>query len=95
MLLGSVALLDANLRADLAQWNRYRQAYADALAAAADARKHFEAAGDVPRTASTLATEASIYLRRAGSKIYPRPSRPPRSAICRCRSRVRHADRIC
>ncbi|NVB83490.1 MAG: serine/threonine protein kinase [Kofleriaceae bacterium] len=68
MLLGSVSLLDANLRADLAQWGRYRQAYADALAAAAEARKRFDAVGDAPRIAQVFAAEASLYLRRADDR---------------------------
>lgn len=68
VLAGAVALLEARARLHLGQWNRYRQAYSDALEAAARARKHFDAIGDVRRSTFALADSALIMLERGDER---------------------------
>jgi serine/threonine protein kinase len=68
MLLGSLAVLSAQAHQRLAQWNRYRAAYGDAIAFAQEARKQFELLGDVRRAARSAAIEAAIYLERGDER---------------------------
>jgi len=68
MLAGARAELAAEIYAELAQYNRYKHAYDDALQSAADARKHFESIGDVRRAASTSRLEAVIYMTRGDER---------------------------
>jgi serine/threonine protein kinase len=68
MLLGSLAILSAQAQLRLAQWNRYRDAYGDAIASAQEARKQFELLGDVRRAARSAALEAAVYLERGDER---------------------------
>ena len=66
--LGSIDILEAQSWQAAGQWNRYKNAYSEALEAAERARKHFETIGDARRTAIVFATEAEIYLERADER---------------------------
>ena len=68
MLAGSVAMLEAEAKADLGLWSRFRQPYKAALMLTADARKEFEKAGDPRRVANVAVLEARIYLWRANER---------------------------
>ncbi len=68
MLLGSIAILAAQSHTRLAQWNRYRAAYGEAIRYAQEARKQFELLGDLRRVARTAAIEADIYLERGDER---------------------------
>jgi hypothetical protein len=68
MLLGSIAIIAAEAYTRLAQWNRYRDAYGEAIAYATEARKQFEALGDVRRAARSSALEAGVYLERGDER---------------------------
>ncbi|MBA3503983.1 MAG: serine/threonine protein kinase [Deltaproteobacteria bacterium] len=68
MLTGSLAGLEAEAKANLGLWTRYRQPYKAALLLTADARKEFEKAGDFGRAAYIAALEARIHLWRANDR---------------------------
>jgi hypothetical protein len=68
MLVGSVAIIAAQAYQSLAQFNRYKDAYSDALGYAQDARKQFEEVGDIRRAALCGVLEASIYLERGDER---------------------------
>ena len=67
-LLGSIDVLEAKAWLAAGQWNRYKTAYADALAAVERGRKHFEAIGDARRTAIAFEIAADIYLARGDER---------------------------
>jgi serine/threonine protein kinase/tetratricopeptide (TPR) repeat protein len=68
LLLGARALLGAIVYAQAAQWNRYPSGYEEALQLVAEARKHFDAIGDVQRSAYAASLEAEIYLMRGDDR---------------------------
>ena len=68
MLAGSLALLEAETKVDLALWGRSRPAYRAALLSITEARKEFEKAGDLQRAASVAAYEAHVLLWRASER---------------------------
>ena len=67
-LAGTLAMLEAEALAHLAERSPRKQVYEDALARAAEARRQFEDAGDVRRVAGAMALEASILLSRGDDR---------------------------
>jgi len=67
-LLGGIELMAAQAFLELAQWNRYRSAYVEALAHVAEARKQFQTLPDLRRDARASALEARIYLARGDER---------------------------
>jgi tetratricopeptide (TPR) repeat protein len=67
-LLASRSLLAAIAYAHAAQWNRYESGYEEALQLTVEARKQFEAIGDVQRAATATSIEAWIYLLRGDER---------------------------
>jgi hypothetical protein len=101
-LLGAIDILEAKAWLHAGQWNRYKTAYADALEVVARARRHFEAIGDVRRTAMAFALEAEIYFERADERalddamfaarqaadMLEREQRPPLEEMDELRARI-------
>ncbi len=68
VLLGAIETSAALAYQNLAQFNRYRSAYTEALLHAQQARINFEAAGDARRMAKSAAIEATIVLERGDDR---------------------------
>jgi tRNA A-37 threonylcarbamoyl transferase component Bud32/tetratricopeptide (TPR) repeat protein len=68
MLAGSVAMLEAEVKASTGLWSRFRQPYKGALLLTREARREFEKAGDQRRAAQVALYEAHIYLARGDER---------------------------